>query len=200
MKRKQPKNIRLEAILKGAIAEFVTKGYERATVDSIAKKAGISKGGVYHHFKNKEELFYFMNQKLAEPINDIISQTFLFESAREALSFFIKSYFEFWKSHGAELAFFFLSMSKAMANVDLMNLYKDQTKSFLGFYEALFKKGVEGNEFYAHNTGYSAFLLMSLLDGMIGYIYLLDMNGMENLQNFIMEKTVLCYKKEKQRG
>jgi len=33
------------------------KGYDKASMNDIVKKANISKGAIYHHFKNKEELF-----------------------------------------------------------------------------------------------------------------------------------------------
>lgn len=36
---------------------FATRGYERATIDEIAARAGIPKGTVYYHFGSKKDLF-----------------------------------------------------------------------------------------------------------------------------------------------
>jgi TetR/AcrR family transcriptional repressor of mexJK operon len=44
-------------ILDGARAVFAEQGYERATVDQIAARAGVSKATVYNHFEDKQSLF-----------------------------------------------------------------------------------------------------------------------------------------------
>ncbi len=44
-------------ILDGARSVFAEQGYERATVDLIAAKAGVSKATVYNHFDDKQALF-----------------------------------------------------------------------------------------------------------------------------------------------
>ena len=45
-----------EALLDAAVAEFASKGYERATVAGIAARAGVTTGAVYGHFRSKLEL------------------------------------------------------------------------------------------------------------------------------------------------
>ena len=44
-------------ILTGARAAFTELGFERATVDDIAARAGVSKATVYNHFADKKALF-----------------------------------------------------------------------------------------------------------------------------------------------
>lgn len=46
-----------EQILDGARALFREVGYERASVDAIAARAGVSKATIYNHFRSKEALF-----------------------------------------------------------------------------------------------------------------------------------------------
>jgi TetR/AcrR family transcriptional regulator of autoinduction and epiphytic fitness len=58
MKKNRPLNEKKrEAIISASIDEFYAKGYEGSSMDTIAKKANVSKATVYNHFKNKEELF-----------------------------------------------------------------------------------------------------------------------------------------------
>jgi len=45
------------AILAAATAKFGRVGFAETTVDSIASDASVAKGAVYHHFRNKDELF-----------------------------------------------------------------------------------------------------------------------------------------------
>jgi AcrR family transcriptional regulator len=45
------------AVIAAAIELFAEKGYAATTIDAIATRARVAKGGVYHHFANKAELF-----------------------------------------------------------------------------------------------------------------------------------------------
>lgn len=45
-----------QRILDAALEVFAEQGYHSATVDAIAKTAGISKGLMYNYFKSKEEV------------------------------------------------------------------------------------------------------------------------------------------------
>lgn len=47
-------------ILNAALKEFAQKGYKNASTNEIVKEAGISKGLLFHYFKNKKELFLFL--------------------------------------------------------------------------------------------------------------------------------------------
>jgi len=46
-----------EKIIQAARKQFAKKGYALTSMDEIAKSANVSKGGLYHHFPSKEELF-----------------------------------------------------------------------------------------------------------------------------------------------
>jgi TetR/AcrR family transcriptional regulator len=49
-----------QRILNSAIEEFATYGYEMASTNRIVEKAGISKGMLFHYFKNKKGLFFYL--------------------------------------------------------------------------------------------------------------------------------------------
>jgi|FaiFalDrversion2_1042247.scaffolds.fasta_scaffold00055_8 AcrR family transcriptional regulator len=49
---------RRRSILLAAAVLFGEKGYEAATLDDIAQAVGITKGGIYHYFLSKEDIFY----------------------------------------------------------------------------------------------------------------------------------------------
>lgn len=56
--RKQEKTQRTrERILEAALAEFGTKTYDSASINSICSASGLSKGLLYHNFKNKDDLY-----------------------------------------------------------------------------------------------------------------------------------------------
>ncbi|HUZ65183.1 MAG TPA: TetR/AcrR family transcriptional regulator [Acetobacteraceae bacterium] len=57
---------RRSELLDFAQALFFERGYERTTVSDIIEKAGVSKGGFYHHFASKEEMLEALAARLAQ--------------------------------------------------------------------------------------------------------------------------------------
>ena len=55
-----------DVIAEAALSCFKLGGYGGTSMDDIVKKAGISKGGIYWHFKSKEEIFLYLLEKEAE--------------------------------------------------------------------------------------------------------------------------------------
>ena len=49
-------------LLDAALVEFSEKGYQAARLQDIARRAGATRGAIYHHFQNKADLY----QKLIE--------------------------------------------------------------------------------------------------------------------------------------
>ena len=50
-------------IIEGARAVFLSQGFDAASMNDIARKAGVSKGTLYVYFKNKEDLFEAMTEE-----------------------------------------------------------------------------------------------------------------------------------------
>ena len=48
---------REQRILSAAAERIAHYGYDKTTIEEIARDAGISKGAVYLHFRSKEQLF-----------------------------------------------------------------------------------------------------------------------------------------------
>lgn len=66
-------NEKKQHILDAAIGVFIENGFEETSMRQIASAAGLTTGAIYHHFKNKDELFYhavkeamYFAQKLSE--------------------------------------------------------------------------------------------------------------------------------------
>jgi len=51
---------RKDFVLEAALDEFTTDDFEKASLNTIIKSAGISKGFFYYHFENKEALYLFL--------------------------------------------------------------------------------------------------------------------------------------------
>lgn len=65
---------RRRAILDAALGVFAEKGYAGARMDDVAQRAGLAKGTLYLHFKDKEALFEGLVHELADPVLGAIEQ------------------------------------------------------------------------------------------------------------------------------
>src|SRR2546426_10877925 len=45
-------------LLRAAVDCFARLGYQGTTIDRIARDAGVTKGAVYYHFRDKEQLLF----------------------------------------------------------------------------------------------------------------------------------------------
>ncbi|MEC1523879.1 TetR/AcrR family transcriptional regulator [Neobacillus niacini] len=50
-------------ILDQALTLFVKKGFNRTSIQDIADAAGITKGGLYHYLKSKEEILFLLHER-----------------------------------------------------------------------------------------------------------------------------------------
>lgn len=56
-----------EAILTAAIDVFLERGVSRATLDEIARAAGVTRGAIYWHFRDKLEIFLALERRANLP-------------------------------------------------------------------------------------------------------------------------------------
>ena len=61
-----------DRILDAAEDVFNECGYSNTTLNEIAEAAGVTRGAIYWHFKNKEDLFQAMCLRIREPMDALI--------------------------------------------------------------------------------------------------------------------------------
>jgi TetR/AcrR family transcriptional regulator len=80
-----------DRIINAAIKEFAQKGYDKASTNEIVKEAEISKGLLFHYFKNKKQMFLFLFDHCIQIITDDfykkvdLIETDFFERIRKAV-------------------------------------------------------------------------------------------------------------------
>lgn len=75
-----------EKILDAAREEFLEKGFSKASLRSIASRAGVTKGNIYTYFEGKDALF----RELAAPAMAFIARSMEANSGEEYLGFYEK--------------------------------------------------------------------------------------------------------------
>ena len=150
-RRKREKENRKNTILKAARKLFFDKGFKQVTVESIAKKAELSKGSVYLYFKSKEEIYthILLNDidKFHKVIGGLMEES---KSASEMLLALAHIYAGFFLND-REL---FRIMMNYMLNINHMNLPEDldhqivkATNKTVDIIEEIFRMGIASGEF-----------------------------------------------------
>ena len=87
-----------QRILDSALQEFGAKSYGEASLNTVCAAGNVSKGIIYHYFKDKDELYLMCVQKCFEALTQHISDTVPVDSA--PLETALERYFD------ARIAFF----------------------------------------------------------------------------------------------
>jgi AcrR family transcriptional regulator len=152
-RRKRERENRKNAILKSARKLFFEKGFKPVTVESIARKAELSKGSIYLYYNSKEEIYtqILLNDidKFHKSISDLLQNP---SSASESLMKLANIYVDFFLNDRELfriLMTFMLHTSDMHLPEELNDHIVKTTNKTIGIIEQVFKYGVERGEFPA---------------------------------------------------
>ncbi|MDP4180421.1 MAG: TetR/AcrR family transcriptional regulator [Bacillota bacterium] len=141
-----------DIIINAAIKEFAQKGYKDASTNEIVKEAGISKGLLFHYFKNKKSLFLFIYDYALELLNNefyakvSFDEKDIFQRYRQILLL----EYELFKKYPQMYSFFVATVSKDSSEVndEIGNRYQELVESgskllFEGFDVSNYKDGID---------------------------------------------------------
>src|SRR5262245_13370371 len=77
---------RRRQILDGARACFARYGYEGATVRRLEEATGLSRGAIFHHFRDKESLFLALAEDEAHRMAEVVAEHGLVQVMRDLLA------------------------------------------------------------------------------------------------------------------
>lgn len=170
MTKKAPKEQRIEDIIEAAVSEFLAKGYEGASMQSIAERAGLTKGGLYYHFTSKDEILIAANGRYFEPVLELIRTVEAMSCPVEGLQYFIHEYLRYWEGHSRETIFTLLSLSKVLDCSDMWPIINSYSDGMISFYERLFTDGMEQGKLREHCPRSQATVLFAAMDGATPYL------------------------------
>jgi AcrR family transcriptional regulator len=86
---------RRQAIIEAAMDEFIARGFAATRLDDVARRAGVAKGTIYLHFKDKESMFEELIRTAIVPlIGRLASPPPPGASVRGALEGFARTFIE----------------------------------------------------------------------------------------------------------
>lgn len=108
MKREEKNALSRQRILEAALEEFSQKGYEAASLNNVCAEKGISKGIIYHHFKDKDALFLLCVEDCFTQVSAYLQETAeaLSGTAQEKLAAYFDARLRFFALHPVYLGIF----------------------------------------------------------------------------------------------
>jgi AcrR family transcriptional regulator len=147
--RKRPKDFdgSRADFLRSGYEVFAEKGYHRTSVDEIVKRAARSKGGFYHHFKSKEEMYLeIFDQMLKSTGEKILQQFNSGRKVREILTGLIDHYEPMMTDPqrlGASVDFYHMAIRNENVRKVILQLHRQSVE--MG--EKLFQEAISRGEF-----------------------------------------------------
>ncbi len=63
-----------DRIINSALEEFSKNSFEKASTNTMVKNAGVSKGSLFHYFKNKKELYEKLEEFMIETVTEAVKE------------------------------------------------------------------------------------------------------------------------------
>lgn len=107
MKREEKNALARQRILDGAMREFSEKGYEGASLNTVCAENDISKGIIYHHFKDKSQLYLLCVQECFQALTAYLQAARAsFRPGEEGLQDYFSARLRFFAEHPRYLGIF----------------------------------------------------------------------------------------------
>lgn len=152
-----------ERIAEKARIIFEQKGYAGTSMEDIREASQISKGSIYYHFKNKEELFLYVVEQSSEQWRAMWE-----EQAKKVTTASEKLYLlaEYYASDMQKPLSLTVPEYMASENIDYRMLIELIQPEYQIFYQII-QEGISSNEFKSdRSTEDLAYILYSTLTGL----------------------------------
>ncbi len=163
-----------EKVFQAAVSEFASKGYRNASMNSLVKTAGISKGSIFQYFRSKRNLFDAVLEIAVQQVKRHLKQV---RGSTEDLSFperlekLLRSGFQFIDKHPLLTAVYFQLLQSGDApfgSERIVELRRQGTEFLTELIEMAVSKGELRADIDIQRVG---FLVNSLLETLLRAYY-----------------------------
>jgi len=150
-------------ILSAALKVFSEYGYRDGCMRLIARQAGISVGGVYLYFKNKEDLCLTMMKERMDDLSEELERAIDMNKPQDAISSYIKVQLNYAKRH-KELILTYSKDQGFGFGVDLKRKFAEQQRELI---HKIINNGVESGVFAKCNVEEAARIIIGIVRGYV---------------------------------
>ncbi|WP_054033298.1 TetR/AcrR family transcriptional regulator [Desulfatitalea tepidiphila] len=171
-RKEREKERRRQQIIVAAKRVFSEKGFNKATMEDIAKEAELSPGTLYLYFKNKEELYASLSLRILQylhiRVSHVINQTELDPLAKlAALEEVLFDVYDF--DPLIIINMFHLQSSETLKNLseELIEEIKNLSRNSIGAIAKIFKEGIDAGIFIDRHPVALSDICWSLFSGVV---------------------------------
>ena len=153
------REVTVPAILSAAEIEFATHGFAAARTESIAARANVVKGMIFHYFKSKEGLFEAVLERAYQPLSEALDKSLDKNlSAMDALLAFVERVLAAMAEKPLSPGIFILESIQGGGE----HFRKLGMPSLYARVETLLKRGIATGEFRKMDPWHGAINIMGL--------------------------------------
>jgi len=138
---------REKQILDAAARVFREKGYQRATIEDVAREVGLLKGSLYYHIKSKDELLFKVAivplKTTTEELKNIVKSN---KNASEKLRTAIIDRIRAFNNYHTEMTVFFQEKFEELPEEE-RNILRNGQREDESLWAEIIKEGMEKGEF-----------------------------------------------------
>ena len=171
-RKEREKERRRQQIIVAAKRVFSEKGFNKATMEDIAKEAELSPGTLYLYFRNKEELYASLSLRILQYLDirvaHVNEEHGLDPIAKlDALMAAMYDVYDF--DPLIIINMFHLQSSETLKNLsdELLDEIKALSRKSIGAIATIFKEGIDAGVFLRHHPTALADIFWSLFSGVV---------------------------------
>lgn len=171
-RKEREKERRRQQIIVAAKRVFSDKGFNKATMEDIAKEAELSPGTLYLYFKNKEELYASLSLRILQYLHIRVAHVNEEQSLDpvQKLEALMEAMYDVYDFDPLIIInMFHLQSSETLKNlsVELLQEIKDLSRKSIGAIATIFKEGIEKDYFFQRHPTALADIFWSLFSGVV---------------------------------
>ena len=178
-----------ERILESAFELFSSRGYDKVSLNEVIEKAGVSKGGLFHHFDSKyalarDTLIWWAQSHMDSKFFEEMMETY---TPEEVLVHFIDFTIAIMEKEQGFTRFFWSIFDEAMRRQEDKSIWMDFLNQYAVIIEKIYRQmGVKDPEM-------KALIFLSNMDGMTLYYTMLKQTGKKFDLKALREEFVRTY-------
>jgi len=172
-RKERERERRRQQIIVAAKRVFSSKGFNKTTMEDIAKEAELSPGTLYLYFKNKDELFSSLSLRILQYLNIRIEQVLNNEEnldSEQQIEALREAMYDVYEFDSVMLInMFHLQSSETLKNLspELLSDIKELSRSFLITMSKIFEQGTSKGVFIDRHPVALADIAWSIFSGVI---------------------------------
>ncbi len=179
---------RKEIIIQTATELFVRDGYQKTKFATIAEQCGLGRTTIYQYFKNKDEVFMAVLDKVYKELqSDYINIVFEKDASSidKIRSVIYKAFRDYYRKKKMMIVVVNYLLQMQRRKTALKAKINEQTLTLQILLQQLLKEGIETGELKEHDTQNMAWVLFSLIRAFIIQVSITEDFSLRELKDSI---------------